>query len=154
MSLEPGDPLPDLTLPATGGRRIALRDYIGRKLVIYFYPKDHTPGCTQEGQDFRDHYAEFQAAGCEVLGVSRDSVRTHENFAAKHGFPFPLLSDTDEALCRAFGVIVNKKLYGREYLGIDRSTWLFNAEGRLARSWRKVRVKGHVKEVLEAVQAL
>ena len=154
MSLETGDPLPDLTLPATGDRELSLSDFRGRKLVIYFYPKDNTPGCTQEGQDFRDRYAEFQAADCEVLGVSRDSVRSHENFAAKYDFPFPLLSDKDERMCQAFGVIVQKKLYGREYLGVDRSTWLFDADGTLTRSWRKVRVKGHVAEVLEAVNEL
>ena len=107
-----------------------------------------------EMYEFRDRYAEFQAADCEVLGVSRDSVRSHENFAAKYDFPFPLLSDKDERMCQAFGVIVQKKLYGREYLGVDRSTWLFDADGTLTRSWRKVRVKGHVAEVLEAVNEL
>lgn len=154
MSLETGDTIPDLTLPATGDREIALRGLKGRKLVVYFYPKDNTPGCTQEGQDFRDLYADFTAADCEVLGVSRDSVRSHENFAAKYEFPFPLLADTDEAMCQAFGVMVQKKLYGREYLGVDRSTWLFDAKGRLVQSWRKVKVKGHAQEVLEAVRAL
>ena len=154
MTLSVGDKIPDLTLPANGGRDVAFKDFKGKKLVVYFYPKDNTPGCTQEGQDFRDRYAEFQAADCEVLGVSRDSVRSHENFAAKYDFPFPLLSDKDERMCQAFGVIVQKKLYGREYLGVDRSTWLFDADGTLTRSWRKVRVKGHVAEVLEAVNEL
>lgn len=154
MSLETGDTLPDITLPASGERELRLTDFIGNKLVIYFYPKDNTPGCAQEGQDFRDRYADFRAAGCEVLGVSRDSVRSHDNFVAKYEFPFPLLSDRNETMCQAFGVIVQKKLYGREYLGIDRSTWLFDDGGTLREVWRKVRVKGHVDSVLEAVQSL
>ena len=122
--------------------------------MVYFYPKDNTPGCTQEGQDFRDLYPEFEAAGVAILGISRDSVRTHQNFKTKHEFPFDLLADTEEAACQAFGVIVQKKLYGREYLGIDRSTWLFDSEGILRQSWRKVRVKGHAQAVLDAAREL
>lgn len=154
MSIAIGESVPDIRLPATGEQDINFTDFIGRKLVVYFYPKDNTPGCTQEGQDFRDLYPEFEAAGVAILGISRDSVRTHENFKAKHGFPFDLLADTDEAACQAFGVIVQKKLYGREYLGIDRSTWLFDADGILRESWRKVRVKGHAQAVLDAARAL
>ncbi|MEW6166766.1 MAG: peroxiredoxin [Pseudomonadota bacterium] len=149
-----GDAIPELTLPATGGRDISLRGLKGRPLVIYFYPKDNTPGCTQEGQAFRDLYAEFQAAGAAILGVSRDSLRSHENFAAKFQFPFPLLSDSEEAACRAFDVIKEKSLYGRKYMGVDRSTFLFDANGVLRREWRGVRVRNHAQEVLEAVRAL
>lgn len=155
MSIRPGDSLPDLTLPASGGRTISLaKEFKGRKLVLYFYPKDNTPGCTLEGQDFARLYADFQQAGADVVGVSKDSVRAHDNFCTKFGFPFPLLSDTDEALCNAFGVIVEKSLYGRKYLGIDRSTWLFDAHGKLVQQWRSVKVKGHAQAVLEAVQAV
>ncbi|SFF42982.1 peroxiredoxin Q/BCP [Fontimonas thermophila] len=146
-----GDEIPDLTLPATGGRDISLRDFKGRILVVYFYPKDNTSGCTQEGQDFRDLYPQFRKAGAEILGISRDSLRSHENFAAKHGFPFPLLSDTDEAACKAFDVLREKSLYGRKYLGVERSTFLFDAQGLLRRQWRNVKVKGHVQDVLAAI---
>ena len=155
MSLSPGDSLPDLTLPANGGRTISLKkEFKGKKLVVYFYPKDNTPGCTLEGQDFARLYPEFVKAGADVVGVSKDSVRAHDNFCAKFGFPFALLSDADEAMCTAFGTIVQKKLYGREYLGIDRSTWLFDAKGKLLQSWRSVKVKGHAEAVLEAVKAI
>lgn len=155
MSLALGDALPALTLPANGGRRIDLSTaYAGKKLVVYFYPKDSTPGCTLEGQDFTRLYGEFVAAGAEVVGVSRDSVKAHDNFCAKYGFPFALLSDGDEALCQAFGTIVEKSLYGRKYLGVDRSTFLFDAQGGLRQIWRSVKVKGHAEAVLAAVQAL
>ncbi|HWU68034.1 MAG TPA: peroxiredoxin [Stenotrophobium sp.] len=157
MSLEIGDRIPDLTLPAvtrTGGKDIALRSFKGRKLVLYFYPKDNTPGCTQEGQDFRDLHADFVKAGADIVGVSRDSLRSHENFIAKFGFPFPLITDADQTLCDALGVIVEKSLYGRKYMGIDRSTWLFDGKGVLRQCWRKVKIKGHASEVLAAVNAL
>lgn len=155
MSIQPGDKLPDLTLPASGGGEVNLKkDYAGRKLVIYFYPKDNTPGCTLEGQDFARLHAQFQKAGAEVLGVSKDSVRSHDNFCSKYGFPFRLLSDTDEAACNAFGAIVEKSMYGRKYIGIDRCTFLFDAKGKLVREWRKVKAKGHAEAVLEAVKAL
>ncbi|MDD3762881.1 MAG: peroxiredoxin [Nevskiales bacterium] len=154
MPIEIGDPIPDLSLPATGGSDVKLRSLKGKAVVLYFYPKDNTPGCTQEGQAFRDLHAEFEAAGAVVLGVSRDSVRTHENFAAKHGFPFALLSDTDEALCRALDVIKEKTLYGRKYMGVDRSTFLFDRKLALRQVWRGVKVKGHAQAVLEALQAL
>ena len=152
MAFTLGDMIPDLTLPATGGKDIALRDYKGRPLVVYFYPKDNTPGCTQEGQDFRDLHAEFRKAGAEIVGVSKDSVRSHENFAAKFEFPFALLSDADEAACQAFDVIREKSLYGKQYLGVDRSTFLFDARGKLQQEWRSVKVKGHAAEVLAALQ--
>lgn len=154
MSIANGDPAPDIRLPATGDQELSFTDFKGKKLVVYFYPKDNTPGCTQEGQDFRDLYADFQSAGCEILGISRDSVRTHENFKAKHEFPFELLSDKDETACQAFGVIVEKKLYGRQYMGVDRSTWLFDEKGVLREHWRKVRVKGHAQTVLDAAKSL
>ena len=154
MSLEPGDKIPDLTLPATGGKDIGLKSYKGRKLVLYFYPKDNTPGCTQEGQDFRDLYPEFEQAGAEILGISKDSLRSHENFAAKFKFPFPLLADVDGAACDAFGAVVEKSMYGRKYMGIDRCTWLFDGKGVLKQVWRSVKVKGHAAEVLEAVKQL
>jgi len=153
MAFAVGDTIPDLTLPATGGRDIALRSYKGQPLVLYFYPKDNTPGCTQEGQDFRDLYPEFRKAGAEIVGVSKDSVRSHENFAAKFEFPFALLSDADEALCQALDVIREKSMYGKKYLGVDRSTFLFDAKGRLQQEWRSVKVKGHAAEVLAALQS-
>jgi peroxiredoxin Q/BCP len=142
------------SLPATGDKTLSLEDFQGQKLVIYFYPKDNTPGCTREGQDFRDAYAAFQEAGAAIIGVSRDSVRTHENFCAKHSFPFDLVADTDEALCQQFGVIKEKNMYGRKYMGVERSTFLLDGEGILRAEWRKVRVPGHVAEVLEAVKSI
>jgi peroxiredoxin Q/BCP len=154
MPLKTGQSVPDLSLPATGDQTIALRAFKGRALVIYFYPKDATPGCTQEGQDFAALHEDFTDAGAVILGISRDSVRKHENFAAKHGFPFALLSDADEVACKAFDVIKEKRLYGKTYLGIDRSTFLFDRAGKLVREWRGVKVSGHAEEVLAAVRAL
>ena len=149
-----GDPVPDIALPATGGQTLSPADFKGRWLVLYFYPRDATPGCTQEGQDFRDHYPAFQALNGEILGVSRDSVKKHENFKAKHGFPFELLADEEEQLCKAFDVIKEKNLYGRKVLGIERSTFLIDPEGVLRHEWRKVKVKGHAEAVLAQLQAL
>ena len=149
-----GNKVGSFSLPATGGKTISLRDFKGRLLVLYFYPKDNTPGCTLEGQEFRDAYSEFDKLGAEILGVSRDSLKTHENFKTKQSFPFELLSDADEALCRQFDVIREKTLYGRKYMGIERSTFLIDGNGILRQEWRKVRVKGHVDEVIEAVRAL
>ena len=154
QTLSPGDKLPDVTLPATGGKDVALKSYKGKKLVVYFYPKDNTPGCTQEGQDFRDAYPRFVKAGAEILGISKDSLRSHENFAAKYSFQFPLLADVEGAACKAFDVIKEKSMYGKKYLGVERSTFLFDAGGKLAREWRGVKVKGHADEVLEAVKAI
>ncbi len=145
-----GKKVPDFKLPATGDQDIRLKDYQGKNVVIYFYPKDNTPGCTQEGQDFRDHYSKFKRAKTVVFGVSRDSVKVHTNFKAKHEFPFELISDADEKLCSLFDVIKLKKLYGREYLGIERSTFLIDSKGILREEWRKVKVKGHAEEVLAA----
>lgn len=149
-----GKRVKDFSIPATGDQNLSLKDFSGRKLVIYFYPKDNTPGCTREGQEFRDLYDEFQAAGTDILGVSRDSVRIHENFRNKHEFPFHLVSDKEETLCGIFDVIREKKLYGRTYMGIDRSTFLIDEKGVLREEWRKVRVPGHVEAVLEAVKSL
>ena len=152
--IQVGKKAPAFSLPATGEQTLGLADFKGRKLVLYFYPKDSTPGCTKEGQAFRDLYAQFQAADCEILGVSRDSVRSHENFKAKQGFPFALLSDAEEALCQAFGVIKEKNMYGRKVLGIERSTFLVDGTGVLRGEWRKVKVDGHAEEVLQAVREL
>lgn len=147
-------PVESPTLPATGGKNLKLQDLRGQPLVLYFYPRDHTPGCTREGQDFGELYPEFRKIGCRIVGVSRDSLKTHENFAAKHEFPFPLIADTDEKLCRQFDVIREKYMYGKKVMGIERSTFLLDAEGRVAREWRKVRVPGHAREVLDAAREL
>ena len=141
-----------LPLQLSGGATARLSDHAGRWLVLYFYPKDSTPGCTTEGLDFNALLPEFAALGADVLGVSRDSVKSHDNFCAKQGFNFPLVSDADEALCRAFDVIREKNMYGRKVLGIERSTFLIDPEGRVARAWRKVRVPGHADAVLEALK--
>ncbi len=154
MTVELNQPVADFTAEATNETTVNLAALKGKNVVIYFYPKDNTPGCTTEGQDFRDHHAAFEAANTVVFGVSRDSLRVHTNFKAKHEFPFELISDPEEALCKHFDVIKLKKNYGREYMGIERSTFLINAEGVLVQEWRKVKVKGHVAEVLEAAQAL
>ena len=148
-----GKRVENFTVPATGDQSLSLNDFKGRHLIIYFYPKDNTPGCTREGQDFRDLYPKFTAAGADILGVSRDSVRIHENFRKKHEFPFHLLSDSEEKLCDLFDVIHEKKLYGRTYMGIERSTFLIDAEGVLKHEWRKVRVPGHAQNVLETLKA-
>jgi len=149
-----GKRVANFTLPATGDKMLSLDDFQGTRLVIYFYPKDHTPGCTLEGQGFRDAYDQFRKANTDILGVSRDSVRTHENFCAKQSFPFDLLSDAGEILCRQFDVIKEKNMYGRKYMGIERSTFLIDSKGILRQEWRKVRVPGHVEAVLEAALAL
>ena len=149
-----GAPAPDFDSATTSGGQQQLSDLKGRKLVLYFYPKDNTPGCTLEGQNFRDLHEEFSAANAVILGVSRESIRSHNNFRGKFDFPFHLLSDPDETLCNAYGVIVEKSMYGRKYMGVDRSTFLIDEGGVLRREWRKVRVKGHADEVLEAVRSL
>jgi len=149
-----GKKVNNFTAPATGDRNISLSDFKGKNLVIYFYPKDSTPGCTLEGQNFRDLYPQFQKADTEILGVSRDSLKSHENFRAKQCFPFELLSDADETLCRQFDVIHEKNMYGRKVMGVVRSTFLIDAKGVLRAEWRKVSVKGHADEVLAAAQAL
>jgi peroxiredoxin Q/BCP len=149
-----GKPVPDFSLPSTGGAAFRLSDARGSKLVLYFYPKDNTPGCTLEGADFRDRHKEFKRAGCEVFGVSRDSVASHEKFKDKMKFPFELLSDEDEAVCKQFGVMKMKNMYGRKVRGIERSTFVVDSTGLLAREWRGVRVPGHAEEVLNFVKAL
>ncbi len=154
MSVELDKKVPDFTAEATSGQTVSLSEMAGRKLVIYFYPKDNTPGCTTEGQDFRDMHAEFLAADTLVFGVSKDSLRVHEGFRARQCFPFDLISDSDETPCRLFDVIRLKQMYGKQYEGIERSTFLIDKEGILRREWRKVKVPGHVAEVLSAAQAL
>lgn len=149
-----GKRIENFTLAATGDQNLSLSDYQGRSLIIYFYPKDNTTGCIREGQDFRDLYSQFNKAGADIVGVSRDSVRTHDNFRKKHEFPFHLLSDSEETLCKQFDVIKEKNMYGRKYMGIVRSTFLIDAEGILLQEWLKVRVPGHAQAVLDAVKAL
>jgi len=144
----------DFTAESTRGKKIRLRDLRGQHVVLYFYPKDSTPGCTLEGQDFRDLHARFKRQKTVILGVSRDSIASHEKFRAKQNFPFDLLSDPDETLCRKFDVIQEKTLYGRKFMGVERSTFLIDANGKLRREWRKVKVKGHAAEVLEAAKDL
>lgn len=146
--------VPDFTLPATGDRDFKLSALRGSPVVLYFYPKDSTPGCTTEAQQFRDLHPEFARLGCAVAGVSRDSLRSHENFKARQELPFALLSDADELLCQRFGVIKMKKLYGKEVRGIERSTFVIDAAGVLRREWRGVKVPGHAQEVLDFVRSL
>jgi peroxiredoxin Q/BCP len=143
---------PDFRCPATGDQTIQLKSLRGKKVVLYFYPKDSTPGCTSEGQDFRDLHTKFRRQNAVILGVSRDSLASHEKFKAKQKFPFELLSDPDEALCRKYDVIKEKSLYGRKFMGVERSTFLIDEQGKLRKAWRKVKVKGHAAEVLEAVK--
>ena len=149
-----GKPVTDFSLPSTSGSTFRLADARGSKLVLYFYPKDNTPGCTLEGAAFRDQHKEFRRAGAEVLGVSRDSPASHQKFKDKMKFPFELLSDEDEAVCKQFGVMKMKNMYGRKVRGIERSTFVVDTKGLLAREWRGVRVPGHVQEVLNCVKAL
>ena len=154
MAVTLDQPVADFSAAATSGVQVSLSALKGQNVVIYFYPKDSTPGCTTEGQDFRDHHAAFQAANTLVFGVSRDGMKSHENFKCKQAFPFELISDKDEALCQLFDVIKLKKLYGKEYLGVDRSTFLIDKNGVLRQEWRGVKVPGHVEAVLAAAQAL
>ena len=142
----------DFKCAATGDKTIQLKALRGQKVVLYFYPKDATPGCTTEGQDFRDLHAKFRRQKTIILGASRDSLASHEKFRVKQAFPFDLLSDPDESLCRQFDVIREKMLYGRKFMGVERSTFLIDADGKLRQEWRKVKVKGHAAEVLESVK--
>ena len=144
----------DFQLPATSGKTFQLSAYAGKNLVIYFYPKDSTPGCTTQGIQFRDAYAEFQALDTEIFGISRDSMKSHENFKAKFTFPFELLSDTEELACALFGVIKMKNMYGKQVRGIERSTFVIDKNGKLVKEWRGVKVDGHAAEVLSFVQSL
>ncbi len=149
-----GKPVKDLSLPSTGGTTFKLSEHTGKKLVLYFYTKDNTPGCTTQGAGFRDRHKEFRKAGCEVFGLSRDSMKSHEGFKAKLGFPFELLSDAEEAACTQFGVIKMKNMYGKKVRGIERSTFVLDGKGVLVREWRGVKVPGHVEEVLSFVKTL
>lgn len=149
-----GKAVPNFSLPATGDKTVALKDLKGQHVVLYFYPKDSTPGCTLEGQQFRDNHAKFKRQNTVILGVSRDSIKSHENFCSKQKFPFDLLSDADESLCKLFDVIKMKNMYGKKVRGIERSTFLIDDKGKLRQEWRKVKVDGHVDEVLAAVKAL
>lgn len=142
----------DFKSASTGEKTVRLKDLRGKNVILYFYPKDSTPGCTTEGQDFRDLYAKFKRANALVFGISRDSLASHEKFKAKFEFPFDLLSDPDEKLCRQFDVIKEKSLYGRKFMGIERSTFVVDGAGKLRREWRKVNVKGHAQEVLDSVK--
>ncbi|CAM8406714.1 Bcp Peroxiredoxin [Candidatus Methylopumilus universalis] len=144
--------VPLLKLPGTSDLQFNLSDYKGRFLVIYFYPKDATPGCTTQGVDFRDAYKKFQALDTEIFGISRDTLKSHENFKAKFTFPFELLSDEEEKACELFGVIKMKNMYGRQVRGIERSTFVIDPDGKLIQAWRGVKVEGHVKEVLQFIK--
>ncbi len=147
-------PAPDFEASATGGTPFKLSQHRGRPFVLYFYPKDNTPGCTTEGQDFRELHPLFQALECDIFGVSRDSLKSHENFKAKLGLPFDLISDPDEKVCELFGVMKMKNMYGKQVRGIERSTFVIDAKGRIAREWRGVRVPEHAQQVLEFVRTL
>jgi len=152
--VEIGKKVPPFAVPATGDKTIRLSDLKGKNVVLYFYPKDSTPGCTREGQDFRDNLEKFERRNTVVLGVSRDSVKSHEKFKGKEGFDFDLLSDEDEALCKMFDVVKMKNMYGKQVRGVERSTFLIDSSGKLRREWRKVKVDGHVDEVLDAIGEL
>lgn len=147
-----GKKVPAFSVSATGGSKVASRDLKGRKFVLYFYPRDNTPGCTIEGNDFRDLHDEFRRRKVTILGVSRDTLKSHESFKSKFGFPFELIADPDEALCREFGVMKDKNMYGRKVRGIERSTFLIDEKGVLLREWRKVKVDGHAREVLASLE--
>lgn len=157
MSLQPGDAAPDFRLPAVtrdGETALGLSDFKGRPLVLYFYPKDDTPGCTKEACDFRDLSADFAAKGAAILGVSPDTAKKHGKFIEKFTLPFPLLADTEKEVCEAYGVWVEKSMYGRKYMGVERTTFLIDAKGVVRQVWPKVKVAGHAQAVLEAVRAL
>ena len=149
-----GKKCPKFNGASTNDNNFSNKDFIGKKLVIYFYPKDNTPGCTTQGQDFRDNFKTFKKLNTEILGVSRDSVKSHENFKLKQSFPFELLSDPDEKMCKSFDVMKMKSMYGKQYMGVDRSTFLIDEKGIVIKEWRSVKVKGHVEEVLSLVKEL
>tara|TARA_B100001175_G_scaffold246594_1_gene213306 strand:+ start:16968 stop:17435 length:468 start_codon:yes stop_codon:yes gene_type:complete len=149
-----GKKCPNFQGECTSGLTLSNQNFIGKNLIIYFYPKDSTPGCTTEGNEFTENYKIFKKLNTEILGVSRDSIKSHENFKSKQSFPFELLSDPDEKMCKAFDVMKMKSMYGREYMGVDRSTFLINVEGNVVKEWRAVKVKGHVEEVLASVKKL
>ena len=149
-----GKKCPKFSGDCTSDIKLSNTDFIGKNLVVYFYPKDSTPGCTLEGQDFRDNFKKFKKLNTAILGVSRDSVKSHNNFKQKQSFPFELLSDPDEKMCKAFDVMKMKSMYGKQYIGVDRSTFLINDKGMVVKEWRSVKVKGHVDEVLSALEEL
>ncbi|MEQ8195371.1 MAG: thioredoxin-dependent thiol peroxidase [Rhodospirillales bacterium] len=154
MALKIGDKAPAFNLPTDGGGTLALKDLKGKKIVLYFYPKDNTSGCTKEAEAFRDSIRKFKTAGAEVVGVSKDSVKSHDSFKSKFKLPFTLVSDEDCELCKAYGVWVKKSMYGRQYMGIERATFLIDGKGKIGQIWHKVKIPGHAEEVLEAVKAL
>lgn len=151
--IQSGDKAPDFKMESTSGEEVSLSDFAGGKLVLYFYPKDDTPGCTKEAIAFTDHAAEFEAAGVKILGVSKDTLAKHEKFRAKHELGVHLASDADGATCEAYGVWVEKKMYGKVYMGIERATFLIGPDGKIEQVWRKVKVNGHAEAVLEAASA-
>ncbi|MES3041086.1 MAG: peroxiredoxin [Pseudomonadota bacterium] len=155
MTIDIGQNVPEFSVASTGSTpMVSLSSLAGRPLVLYFYPKDATPGCTLEGQQFRDLYAQFQALNCDIFGISRDTLKLHEKFRSNECFPFELLSDSDETLCRLFDVIKTKNMYGKQVQGIERSTFVIDGKGVLRHEWRKVKTDGHAAEVLKVVQAL
>lgn len=154
MSVEVGSPAPDFTLPADGGASVTLSAFRGRPVILYFYPKDDTSGCTKEACGFRDLFPDFSSADAVVIGVSKDGVKSHDKFKEKYQLPFSLVADEDTALAQAYGVWVEKSMYGRKYMGMDRATFLIDGQGVVRQIWRKVKVTGHVEAVLKAVKAL
>lgn len=154
MTIEPGGTAPDIRLPTDGGGDLALKDLKGKPVVLYFYPKDDTSGCTAEAQAFESLRKRFEKAGAAIVGVSRDPVKSHDKFKAKYGLGFPLMADVDGKLCQAYGTWVEKSMYGRKYMGIERSTFLIDAQGKVRNAWRKVKVPGHAEEVLAATESL
>jgi len=152
MTIKIGDLIPDLTVATTKNDALKLRELSGKNLILYFYPRDNTPGCTTQGQNFRDHYQTFLDANTEILGVSRESIRSHNNFINKHEFPFDLISDPDEVLCKAMDVIKEKKMYGKTHMGIERSTFVFDTQGKLIHEVRKVKAKTHIDEMLAFIK--
>ncbi|HRJ61310.1 MAG TPA: thioredoxin-dependent thiol peroxidase [Azospirillaceae bacterium] len=154
MSVEVGSPAPDFTLPADGGASVTLSAYRGRPVILYFYPKDDTSGCTKEACGFRDLFPDFSSADAVVIGVSKDGVKSHDKFKEKYQLPFTLVADEDTTLAQAYGVWVEKSMYGRKYMGMDRATFLIDQEGVVRQAWRKVKVTGHVEAVLKALKAL
>jgi peroxiredoxin Q/BCP len=154
MSISIGDKIPSLIVSTTKNESLNLEDFIGKNLIMYFYPKDNTPGCTQEGKDFTDAYEEFTTLETEIIGVSKDSIKKHSNFIEKYSFAFDLIADTEEELCNAMDVIKEKNMYGKKYMGIERSTFIFNKKGELVNEFRKVRVKGHIEIVLDTIKSL
>ena len=152
--MKEGTKLKNFKCEMTGNKDFNLSDYKGQNIVIYFYPRDNTPGCTSEGEDFRDNYKKFKKKNTQIFGVSKDTIKSHEGFKDKFKFPFDLISDSDEKICKIFDVIKEKSMYGKKYMGIERSTFLIDSKGKLVQEWRKVKVTGHAKEVLEAAKQI